>query len=412
MRFSQIVLVVILFCASLGKVVAQGGSNYSALGIGDLRRNPGAFYEGMAGTAYAMPSTHGINLTNPALLGMSTLTRLQVGYKFQQHLVTQGSNQLAQNNGELDGLVALFGIDTTYGFGISFGLSAYSNVNYLVSRPIFSDVSGVQVSGRSEQLGEGGTSGIHVGASFRPFQDVYIGVQAQSLFGVIRQSDQIILDGQFDKLTNLSTYDIRGVVLKVGAYWNVSKFWSIGGVISGGPSASVNNARRAVAVQGQNVFFDSTQVFESDSPLPFTVGLGVSYADNNTTWGMDLEMMDASALTINSRAGVTNGTAIRASLGMNKTGAQTSLAPFIERIGIRTGVAYQQLYTTVLGNSIYEMYGAFGVNFPLGATAIVDASINAGYRGAAGGSGINELFSRFSVSVNIGEQWFKPFARD
>ena len=77
---SLIIALTVLVCGT-GLATAQGGSNYSALGIGDLRTTVGGIYDGMAGTAIAMPTPYGINVVNPALVGLATTTRLQGGYR-------------------------------------------------------------------------------------------------------------------------------------------------------------------------------------------------------------------------------------------------------------------------------------------------------------------------------------------
>jgi hypothetical protein len=389
----------------------QGGSNFSAFGLGDIRRQPGAFYDAMAGTSLAMPSTHGINLTNPALLGMSNLTRLQIGYRFNQHASSQGTTALLQNNGELDGLLALFGVDTARGFGIGFGLSALSNVSYLTKRSIQTSTAGGATTGNSQQLGEGGISALNLGGSYRLLPQLYVGVHLQTLFGTIRHSDQVRLDGGVDLITNTSTYDIRGLYAKLGTFWNVSPAFSVGASIALGTDASVNNTRSAFAVQQQSVFFDSTQVFATASPLPLVVGLGISFLNGKTRYGADIEVTDASAVTINSRQNARLETGIRATMGLHNPGVQSSLAPFFDRWGFRAGAGFQQMYYRVQNSSVQEVFGAAGCDFPLGATAIVDVAITAGYRWASL-LPYTDLFGRATVSVSIGELWFRPFARD
>jgi hypothetical protein len=44
---------------------------------------------------------------------------------------------------------------------------------------------------------------------------------------------------------------------------------------------------------------------------------------------------------------------------------------------------------------------------------MVDAGLQLGYRGVdAPGSDLDEFLGRFTVTVSIGEIWFRPFARE
>ncbi|MBU3680218.1 MAG: hypothetical protein FGM32_11565, partial [Candidatus Kapabacteria bacterium] len=72
----RILALLALVLAPYSLLFSQGGSNYSTVGLGDLRLSSGALYDGMAGTSIAMPNDHGNNTENPALLGISPFTRL------------------------------------------------------------------------------------------------------------------------------------------------------------------------------------------------------------------------------------------------------------------------------------------------------------------------------------------------
>lgn len=388
---------------------AQGGSNYSSIGLGDIRRSVGALYDGMAGTSIAMPSDHGINTVNPALLGMSTYTRLQVGYRFNQHLITDANGSLKQNNGEIDGLMVLFAIDTAHGFGISFGLLPYSSVNYLVSRQFSNDIDGTILTGRSNQSGVGGTSSVQLGVSGR-IGNLYGGVSMQSLLGVITLADDIYVSGIREQVRTSSSYDVRGLLFRAGMYYKATNSLSIGGFISGGPSGTLITGSRATAVLAGSPYYDSVLIVRSSTGLPLGLGLGASIRDGRSMYGIDLEWTDHSRVTVNPRSDATFQRSLRATIGYNLPAAH--YAPtFWERWGFRAGIGYQRDYFSFKGADLNEYFGSAGFDFPLGQSATVDVALQAGYR-APSSTGLNEYIIRLTATFSIGEIWFRPFAHE
>ena len=108
----------------------------------------------------------------------------------------------------------------------------------------------------------------------------------------------------------------------------------------------------------------------------------------------------------------TYGRSYRASVGITRPGDRIPLVPFIERMGFHAGLCYQNLYYTYQGNPVREFMGSVGVDLPVGGNSIVDFAISGGLRGTGVSSHLQELFLRGVFSMSIGEQWFKPFARE
>jgi hypothetical protein len=399
---------VCVFVCTAAAALAQGGSNYSAIGLGDMRRSVGALYDGMAGTAIAMPSDHGINIVNPALLGMSPYTRLQAGYRFNQHLVSQGDLSTRQNNGEIDGLMVLFAVDTLRGFGVSFGVIPYSSVNYLTERPLSTPVDGTPLTGRALQQGTGGTSAIQIGASGR-VGNLYAGISMQALFGVISLSEFLYVDAINERVQSSTSYDVRGMLLRAGFMYRGSSV-SVGGFISGGPQGSMNTVYRAAGLLGSSVYIDSTLSVAGTTDFPISLGVGASTAIGRAVVGADLEWSDHSGVDVNPRRDAQYDRSLRASVGYSLQAAH--YAPtFWDKWGFRAGLSYQRMYYTYKGSQVHEYAAAAGFDFPLGQSATVDAAVQGGYRGPVTGT-LSELFARLTVTVSIGEQWFRPFARD
>ena len=409
-RLLTITLLSVLTSLSMS---AQGGSYYSAVGIGDIRRSVGALYEAFAGTSIAMPTDHGINTVNPALLGMTPYTRLQAGYRFNQYSITSGDRLTFQNNGEIDGILALFSVDTAAGFGITLGVLPYSTVNYASSQTISTQFDGATVTGRSNQVGEGGMSRFVLGASVRAWENLYVGLMVQGFLGTTRYSDQIFIDGGgFNSVTSASVYDVRGLMGRVGMYWRVTDQFSIGAIVAAGGDASVRQTDRVVGAAPGRLFVDTSITTNSTTGLPFTFGGGVSYKTGKFLLGADIEVSDLSSVTVRPTPNTTLGSALHISAAVSRPGDPLPSAPYMERWGYHGGIGYDKSYITYAGSTIADYYASVGVDFPVGGSAILDAAIQGGRRARGDGEGLAEWYGRLTVTLSIGETWFKPFARD
>jgi hypothetical protein len=417
MRMLVVLLVILIGTTNL---FAQGGSNYSSVGIGDVIRSVGARYEGMAGTSIAMPSLQGINVTNPALLGMSPFTRIQTGYRFEQHLVQGAQGPAAQTSGEVDGLLALFAVDTSMGLGVSFGVMPYSNISYSTKREFTTSSPEGTFKGSSSQSGSGGISSIYFGASYR-IEGIYVGLSAQPLFGQMNYYDDNVVSGitTLSSFTMQTKYLMTGAAYRIGACKEVAPSFNLGAFFSFGSKLHYDRTATktvftreifdSLNLRGSDEYTFSTQSSSGDSPLPTTVGIGLSYRAGRTQIGLDIERSDYSGITINQRSDASTGSMFRASLGISQQAA--GYAPtFFDKWGYRGGLGYVKQYFTFRGQDVHEVFGSIGVDFPLGQSATVDAAMQAGFRGPS--TGLYEYIGRFSVTVSIGEVWFKPFARD
>lgn len=392
---------------------AQGGSYYSALGIGDIRRSVGALYEAFSGTSIAMPTDHGINTVNPALLGMTPYTRLQAGYRFNQYNISNGDRSTNQNNGEIDGLLALFSVDTSAGFGITLGVLPYSTVNYASTQILQTQFEGTTITGRSNQLGEGGMSRFVLGASVRPIPSLYVGLMLQGFLGTTRYSDQVFIDGAgFNAVTSSTTYDVRGLMGRAGLFWRITDEFSVGAIIAAGGDASVRKTENVIGVAPERVFADTTILTNSTTALPFTVGGGMSYKTGKFLLGADIEYTDLSKVTVHTRPDATLGSALHLSAAVSVPGNTSSVAPYFDRWGFHGGIGYDKSYITYAGSTIADFYASLGVDLPVGGSAILDAALQGGRRARSDGEGLSEFYGRLTLTLSIGEIWFKPFARE
>ena len=189
MRKTILILVLVLNSSLL---FSQGGSNYSALGIGDMNFFGNANYIGTNGVSISLPSNSNISHTNPAMWSGITTTRLQIGYLFNQNIVLDENNSLWQNNGAINGFTSVFSFDSSSGAVGVFGLRPKTDVSYYISTPIEINESGLNLTGFSQYKGFGGLNDLFFGFSYNILPKLSAGISLNYTFGLITRSAQSI----------------------------------------------------------------------------------------------------------------------------------------------------------------------------------------------------------------------------
>ncbi len=409
-KYSCLLFAVMLAYVMLSgsKLYSQGGSNYSVFGIGDLNHSIGAGYDGLAGTSIGFMSESGINSRNPAMWAYAEQTRFQVGYRFNQNFINNGSETLYQNNGTIDGIFGLFAIAPEHGLSVSFGLYPYSNVNFLTSSPLKAEIEDITIEGKSTYQGSGGLSEAYLGTSVSIVDGLSAGLAAIGTFGKVNYSTETDFYNSFafnslvlreDKFsgfglrTGLSLTMITG--LSVGAFYERRNDLSL-------TSELIYNT----------MFSIDTIANKSTHAFPDSYGLGGSWLTGKFLIGADISFQDFSGFSYNRGANSDFRNSMQISAGVERMGSRSINAKGLDKISYKFGIGYKQLYYKVLGSGIDEYFGAFGMTIPMEGTAVVDAAIIFGTRGTTGNGLLQESFGRISVNISIGEVWFKPFKRD
>jgi hypothetical protein len=403
-----IILVLTALSATVG-MKAQGGSNYTIFGIGDLYDNSSAGYVGLGGTCAAMPSETSINPLNPALWSTVTTTRLQAGYIFNQEIVNSNQQTVRQNNGKINGIKGLFCIDTSLGITVGFGLTPYTSVNYLIAKPFTVSKEGISIDGLETYEGTGGISQAYLGGSIRLFNSLALGVSAFAAFGnvgnsVVTELYDVNSTATFtDQLDNYTGYGFRG-----GMYFNGIPNLGIGAYIENHQPYKV---QRMIDFRSQ-LLGDSITGYNLGLTIPTLYGAGISYTIGKVLIGADYSIQDFSNLNYQSNPGTKFKQYKHWSLGVSRLGSKSPGSNVYDKTTYNIGAGYNELYYSILGKDMNEYFGSFGVQVPLIGTAMLDAAIQIGTRGTKDNGLLQEYFGRLVIDVSIGETWFKPFHRE
>lgn len=395
---------------------AEGGSNYSAFGIGDIESVQGAAYMGLGGASVAVPSQYHINMTNPAMWSHLSLTRIQLGYKFQQSYVTSSSNNIFQNNGSIDGINALFMIDTSRGISLGFGLNNYTNVSYSIASGFSKIIDNLPVSGKLENVGTGGMKKIYIGASYKPFSFLSFGINHNVYLGTIQRDATTLSNESYahDSFTGRK-YAFSGSNQRLGLNLHFGDLM-LGGFYE--TSAKIENRSSLIYISYYNLIssnstivdtsFNNTNYFE----IPSTIGFGASYLIDKFRIAADFTSQDFSNFNFNKRDNNKFQALNTFSFGIERLGNTSAGADVLDKWTYRFGLGYKDLYLNIDNKPINEMYLSLGLSAPFGKTSIFDYAIVFGSRGQVSSPLVQEYFTRMYFNVSIGEQWFVPFKRE
>lgn len=400
-----IFIVIILFSYPL---FSQGGSNYSIFGVGELNHVYGAKYDALGGTSVAFPHATGINLSNPAMWSENTDTRIQLGYKFNQSLVSNETQNLYQNNGGLDGLLTLFNLDTAMGASVSMGFYSYTNVNSLISTPVTVTANGETLSGVTTYEATGGITRVYFGFSIKPIDMLAIGAQVFGNTGLIKNSTQSVFYEENAFTTYTEANDgLGGTGLRFGLMLEPVNNLRLGAFYEPSTTLSVEND----LTFGSSLVNDTTFKSTADYDLPSSLGLGASYETGKFIFGLDFQTSDYSSFTYNTFDNIQYSTYNSYSFGVQRIGNNSPSAKGLDTWGYSLGANFKNHYFQVDGLAIDEFSGSFGFTIPIRGTAELDAAITFGQRGTTDSGLIKESFGRLSMNISIGDTWFQPFNR-
>lgn len=399
----------LLFIAGNIVLLAQGGSNYSMFGVGDRLYSISSYYEGLGGSSIAVPSETAINTMNPALWGKNTTTRFQTGYRFNQHVNILDDFELWQNNGKINGFLAVFAIDSSSGFSMALGITPYSSVNFFVSTPVTKELEELKVEGKTEYQGAGGFNQGFIGASVRLIDELYLGADVFVNFGKKRTSDvTTFYTGSNYISVNYIDDNYVGMGYKGGLYYSFPFGLSLGAFYEHQLTTDVERKLTYVS----SLVGDTTFSRSFDIQIPDLFGFGLSYKSGKFLFAGDYSVEDYKAFDYTPGVKTEFTSTQRITGGIARYGSKSLSAEFLDKITYKIGGGYIQQYYKVENSTITDIFGTVGFSVPMPGTGIIDLSFIFGNRGGEDKSLINEYYGRFVIDISIGETWFKPFKRE
>ncbi len=406
----KINLIIAFFILANIQLFAQGGSNYSIFGVGDIQNSHSARFEAIGGTSIAIPSPYAINLKNPAQWANVMTTRIQAGYNYNLRNIEQGIDNMYQSNAAVNQIMGIFAIDTSKGIAASFGVVPYSSVNYLVKKHERISDNNFDIAGESLYQGSGGISQAFLGLSTKIFNWFKVGLSFSTFFGKSNQSiNTVFYDYINQNQINRKSTINRGFLLKGGLVLEPIKNLYFGFIYD---KVLSTKSETEIYFDGtyNYVTNDSTHSYTLDAKLPDSYGVGIGYQLNEYIFGADFTMQDFSNFTLNKNDKFEYRNSFNASAGISRIGQGGFRKTFFDKVTYNLGVGYKQLYYKVFGQDINEYYGSFGLDIPVSNYFWINTAFTFGVRGVNENNAIKETFGRLNVNLSIGETWFKPFS--
>lgn len=401
--------IILFFLFSTLPLLSQQGSSYSIFGLGDIYNSISSSYEAMGGIAIAVPDKNGINLVNPALWTQTSTTRLQAGYRFSQHFVSDNQNNQLQNNGTINLTNAIFVIDTSWRVAASFGIFPSTRINYFVKN-YFSIDDGENISsGQSEYQGIGGLSTIYVGLASRVWGPIFAGATILGNFGSAQYSNKVEYYDVYDYNTYYSKKDnFSGIGYKFGLYGELPLGFSIGTYYEYNNTLDVEREQS----YGSDLVRDTSISSNLSINAPQKLGVGLGYKTGKFQFGGDFNYLIISDLNYNSTSEVKFKNSYSIAIGGARIGNPSRAADYLDRVTYRAGFGYTDLYYEVLGQNISEYKFSIGGSFPISNMGLIDAAFVFGMRGSNSDGLVQDNFIRLIIDISIGEIWFNPFKRE
>ncbi len=414
-KLSALVLAAALLAVAPSGVqlMAQGGSNYSVFGVGDLYDHVSAVYEGLGGTSIAVASPYALNSVNPAAVSDLETTRIQAAYSFRQIQANTDLRTVSQNNGKIQGLTAGMSIDTALGAGLLFGIRPFSTVNYrfqTTENDVYDD--GETVSSSTEYRGSGGLSEFFLGGAIRPMEDLAVGINGVFYIGSINTSTLTEYGSSlFSAAETRRSFGFSGAGLRLGLTYNVTPRLRLGATATFNTDldVEVENEYRSNLV---TLYGDSTIAASAVSPMPSILGFGASYTVGEFVWAADVLSKDFSSFSVRTGDGQAEfRRSNKVSAGVQWLRTTNAYQRYHDRWTWNFGLSYLQDYYQIRGTGLDEIAASAGVQIPVSSRAMLDAAVTIGQRGTMDDNLIQERFFRLSFSLSMGDTWFKPFGR-
>lgn len=403
-------LAVLIFIISSNFIFAQGGSNYSIIGFGDINYDVNAAYMGLAGTSIAMPSETSINFKNPALWSAVKSTRLQAGYRFNQHISDATSGANWQNNANLSGFSALFAIDTNRGISASIGIAPYTSINYLTATVINESLNDVPLEGTNTYQGKGGITQAYIGFSTKIIENLAVGASIFTNFGKVSHSrtTEFTNDPYLFTYSNTRNDFFSGIGYKAGLFFEPISNLSVGYFFETNNQLSVESTYNYTS----SLIGDTSFSRNSDYEFPISQGFGLSYLTGIFLIGTDFSFQDYSNFTYNAGNNSQFTDSWQLSFGLTRFGNTSINASTLDKSAYKFGFAARKLYYNLYNNDIMEYVLSVGASVPFSESFNTDIGFSFGTRATASNNLIKEYFAKMTVDLSIGEVWFIPFKRE
>ncbi len=403
-----------IFLALLGATAfaGDGGSAYSAFGIGDLRYFPSVRSAGMGFTGIGIPSGVQVNSLTPAAWSRIKNVRIEATGLYEGIRSSESERSLYQGRGLFNGALLAIPVSTDKGIVFVGGFTPYSYTAYNVS--FFNTQSDLEY--RINEIGSGGLSKGQIGLSYMPLPDLSIGASFNYLFGKSTVERKFLpLSTNTPGATLTINEDNRGVNFTVGGQFN--GFGRISESLAPFSLGFVLSTKANMYFDLTNIFFFETAVdslFSAERkftiPLAFGVGAGYQIQDR---WiiAADYYMQKWSDAIYDGQPFESIRDAHRFGIGAEKLPLRDA-SSWWDKLAYRFGFAYEATYYQFGSEKVNGWAATGGVTMPLFGENRLNLALEYGERGQKTTRFVKDSIIRFAISLTMSEPWFVRYEEE
>jgi hypothetical protein len=393
--------ILLFFFLSVTIATAQnGGTIESRYGIGELDLMATARQRSMGGVTAGLTSSYDLSLTNPASWASVNELRLQGGFTYEYLSVSNADAGIS--SGAIKGFQFVLPLEESWRLRLATALVPISRSSYKTSTD--GDVGGEAYT--TTYTGSGGISQFRVGLALEALPHLTVGAAYQYYFGTIDQDWAL----KFENGTYFSAIQTRatshsGSGILAGLQYDGIKGLTLG--VSVQPAVEVRASRNLLPQYSTE---DSTLSDGSGTQdIPLLVHAGASYQlSEKFLVAAEYSTQDWSEAIVFDRK--------QKQLGkMYKLGVGAEWYPYKDELGYRTlsrtafrfGFYTQQPYLTLTDETSAEYFLTAGIGFPIFGASRGDFALEYGWRGKESDPLGTQDIIRASISISVGESWFK-----
>ena len=403
-------------------------SPYSQYGLGMLADQSLGLSRGMGGTGIALRNSTVVNTLNPASYSaVDSLTMLfDAGLSGQFTNFKENNTSANTRSADFNYAAGLFRMRKN--LGVSFGLLPFSDVGYSYSTSTFlnSTVGSITES----YTGSGGLHQAYVGAGWRPFGHLSIGLNFGYLWGTYKRSVSTSATTSVNSLSKTYETSVSNYNLTFGLQWQQPLGrWdalTLGAKIGMGHKIGADPMCQIVNLNTSTLVSDTTTFTISNGlELPMTYGVGLAWQHRQRlSLAADVEMQKWGDISYPAYDETTKIFALRDGLLLDRT--RTSIgadyvpdpnhpSSYLKHMHFRAGAHYSTPYYKVNG---VDGPKEFGVSVGLGIPLLNKwenrsmLNISAQWAHTSAKDMITENTFRINVGLTFNERWFAKWRID
>lgn len=296
-KLNNSLLVILLLFATLC-ANAQNGVNspYSRYGFGLLSDRAMGFNKGMGGVAQGFRDGQSVNIQNPASYsGIDSLTALfDFGFSLQNSNFKMGNVQKNVRNSSIDYFALHF--RAAKNVGVAVGILPISNIKYNLTSNAEAVSGSPNITSTYTYSGDGGLHEVFLGAGWRPFKPISVGLNVAYLYGDYNQNQTMSFsETTANSVLRSYTADISTFNIDFGAQYIqplgkedqivVGANYTLGHNVNNNATCTTSTTNSATLIESKE------QVVENAFQLPHAIAAGITYyRSNKMRVGVDVEL--------------------------------------------------------------------------------------------------------------------------